>query len=121
MGRRMTTVLVVDDEHDLRTAVAGVLQDEGYEVIECSDGRQALDVLAPRRPDVALVDVMMPFVSGVEVVEAARRDPTLDGLPIVLMSAVDDPSLKEGVAAFLKKPFPLKRLLRTLTDVLERH
>lgn len=114
----MIQILVVDDEHDLRSAVAGVLQDEGYEVIECADGRQALEVLARQRPDAALVDVMMPFVSGLEVVEAVRRNPALDGLPIVLMSAVDDPRLKDGVTAFLKKPFPLRKLLTCLGDVL---
>ena len=114
----MKTILVADDEQDLLTALACVLADEGYELIECSNGKQALDVLAQQRPDAALVDVMMPFVSGIEVVASVREDPRLEGLPIVLMSAVDDPKLKQGVSAFLKKPFPLSRLLSTLAAVL---
>lgn len=116
----MKTILVADDERDLLTAVSGVLQDEGYDVIECVDGRQALEMLVLRRPDAALVDVMMPFLTGTELVQAARKDPRIDDVPIVLMSAVDDPGLKSGVAGFLKKPFALRRLLAMLDDVIGR-
>jgi len=112
------TILVADDERDLLTAVSGVLQDEGYDVIECVDGKQALDMLVQRRPDAALVDVMMPFMTGTEVVAAAREDARIDGVPIVLMSAVDDPQLKHGVAGFLKKPFALGKLLALLEDIV---
>jgi len=114
------TILVADDERDLLTAVSGVLQDEGYEVIECADGKQALELLVQRRPDAALVDVMMPFMTGIELVAAARKDSRIDGVPIVLMSAVDDPKLKSGVAGFLKKPFALSRLLAMVGDIVGR-
>lgn len=116
----MKTILVADDERDLLTAVSGVLQDEGYDVIECADGKQALEMLVLRRPDVALVDVMMPFMTGIELVQAARKDSRIESVPIVLMSAVDDPKLKSGVAGFLKKPFALSRLLALLEDVVGR-
>jgi CheY-like chemotaxis protein len=98
----------------------GVLQDEGYAVIECADGKQALEMLVLRRPDAALVDVMMPFMTGTELVAAARKDPRIDRVPIVLMSAVADPELKAGVAGFLKKPFALRRLLALLDVVVGR-
>ena len=116
----MKTILVADDERDLLTAVSGVLQDEGHDVIECTDGKQALEMLVLRRPDAALVDVMMPFMTGTELVAAAREDPRIQAVPIVLMSAVDDPKLKEGVAGFLKKPFAVGRLLSLLDDVVGR-
>lgn len=115
----MKTVLVCDDETDLLSAVCGVLQDEGYAVVECADGKQALEALLAHRPDLVLVDVMMPYMTGPELVEAVKEHRSLDGLPIVLMSAVDDPSLKHGVAAFLKKPFPLRRLLSVVEDTLK--
>lgn len=89
-------------------------------MIECADGRQALEMLVLRRPDAALVDVMMPFMTGTELVAAARKDPRIDRVPIVLMSAVDDPGLEAGVAGFLKKPFALGRLLALLADVVGR-
>lgn len=114
----MKTVLVCDDETDLLSAVSGVLKDEGYEVVECADGKQALESLLAHRPDLVLVDVMMPYMTGPELVDAVKGYPALAGLPIVLMSAVDDPKLKHGIAGFLKKPFPLRRLLSTVEAVL---
>lgn len=114
----MKTILVVDDERDLLTAVSGVLGDEGYEVIECSDGKEALEYLATKRPDAALIDVMMPVMSGRELVSIVRKDPRLDGLPIVMMSAVEAPDMdRRAIAGFLKKPFQLKRLLEMINKL----
>jgi CheY-like chemotaxis protein len=108
---------VVDDERDLLSAVCGVLEDEGYDVIECSNARQALEHLATRKPDIALIDVMMPVMAGPELVAIMHEDPRLDGLPIVMMSAVEANIDREAVAAFLKKPFKLARLLETIKSL----
>lgn len=114
----MKTILVVDDERDLLTAVTGVLADEGYDVIECSDGREALERLATKKPDVALIDVMMPVMSGIELVEILRQDPRFKKLPIVIMSAVEAADIdKDAYAGFLKKPFKLKRLLDLIEHI----
>ena len=116
----MKTILVVDDERDLLTAVSGVLEDEGYDVIECADGREALERLATKRPDAALIDVMMPVMSGIELVEILRKDPRFKGLPIVIMSAVENSDIdKDNYAGFLKKPFKLKRLLQVIEQIAE--
>ena len=114
----MKTILVVDDERDLLTAVAGVLEDEGYEIIECGNGRDALECLRKRRPDLALIDVMMPFMSGTELVDHIHREPKLSGLPIVLMSAVENTEAKKLASAFLKKPFALAKLVSLVHDLL---
>ena len=114
----MKTILVVDDERDLLTAVSGVLEDEGYDVIECSDGREALAKLATQKPDVALIDVMMPIMSGIELVDILRQDPRFKNLPIVIMSAVEAADIdKAAYAGFLKKPFKLKRLLDLIEHI----
>lgn len=114
----MKTILVVDDERDLLTAVSGVLEDEGYEVIECSNGKEALEYLSTNHPDAALIDVMMPILGGNDLVEILRRNPTFDGMPIVMMSAVERIQVDgKRISAFLKKPFQLKRLLATIRDV----
>ena len=60
----MKTILVVDDERDLLTAVSGVLGDEGYDVVECSNGKEALEYLATNQPHAALIDVMTPSASA---------------------------------------------------------
>ena len=114
----MKTILVVDDERDLLTAVAGVLTDEGYEVLECGNGRDALELLRKRRPDLALVDVMMPFMTGAEVLQAARKDARIEAVPIVLMSAVENADAKRTVKAFLKKPFALGKLVSLVHELL---
>ncbi len=109
----MKTVLVVDDELDIAEAVKSILEDEGYQVIVCANGREALQRLEQARPDLAIIDIMMPVMNGFETIKAIRRHPGYGGLPVLIMSAID-PSVKPpefDSAAFLKKPFSLKDLL----------
>jgi CheY-like chemotaxis protein len=110
-------ILVVDDELDILHAVAGILEDEGYEVIACGSGREALAALSLARPSLILLDVMMPYMSGYEVLDSMKAMPALDGVPVVLMSAVE-PNHKRSASwkAFLRKPFHLDKLLATVKD-----
>ncbi|WP_437286999.1 response regulator [Sorangium sp. So ce406] len=119
----MTTVLVVDDESDLLACIEGLLEDEGYSVVTCSDGKQALDYLREARPDLALVDLMMPIMSGFDLVRAVKDEQRLDGMPIVIMSAVEQrqellQKLGDRVHAVLKKPFTADKLLGTVRKLL---
>jgi DNA-binding response OmpR family regulator len=118
----MSTVMLVEDEYDLQQAVKGLLEDEGYEVVACGSGEEALEALEGRRPDLLLLDLMLPYMSGDEVLDAVRGLPALDGLPVIVMSAVRTPK-DEVVArsqAFLKKPFSADRLLSTVRKELAR-
>ena len=112
-------ILVVDDELDILHAVAGILEDEGYEVIACGSGREALAALSLARPSLILLDVMMPYMSGYEVLETLKAIPGMDGVPVILMSAVE-PREKDTKGArwkaFLRKPFHLDKLLSTVKD-----
>ncbi|WP_437811438.1 response regulator [Sorangium sp. So ce1078] len=119
----MTTVLVVDDESDLLACIEGLLEDEGYSVVTYPDGKQALDYLREARPDVALVDLMMPIMSGFDLVRAVTEEERLDGMPIVIMSAVEQrhellQKLGDRVHAVLKKPFTADKLLATIRKLL---
>jgi len=118
----MKTVLVVEDEYDLQQAVKGLLEDDGYEVVACGSGEEALDALEGSRPDLVLLDLMLPYMSGDEVLEAVRGKSTLEGLPVIVMSAVRTP--KDEVVSrsqgFLKKPFSADRLLSAVRKELER-
>ncbi|KYF68238.1 response regulator [Sorangium cellulosum] len=119
----MTTVLVVDDESDLLACIEGLLEDEGYSVVTCPDGKAALDYLREARPDVALVDLMMPIMSGFDLVRAVKEERRLDGMPIVIMSAVEQrqellQKLGDRVHAVLKKPFTADKLLGTVRKLL---
>lgn len=110
----MKTVLVVDDELDIADAVKSILEDEGYHVVVCANGREALQRLDTTRPDLAIVDIMMPVMNGFETIRAIRKHPEFNKLPVLIMSAID-PSVKPpeyDSAGFLKKPFSLKDLLQ---------
>jgi DNA-binding response OmpR family regulator len=118
----MSTVMLVEDEYDLQQAVKGLLEDEGYEVMAFGSGEEALEALEGHRPDLLLLDLMLPYMSGDEVLDAVRGKPMLDGLPVIVMSAVRTPK-DEVVArsqAFLKKPFSADRLLTTVRKELAR-
>ncbi|KYF74465.1 response regulator [Sorangium sp. So ce388] len=119
----MTTVLVVDDESDLLACIEGLLEDEGYSVVTYPDGKQALDYLRGARPDLALVDLMMPIMSGFDLVRAVKEEQRLDGMPIVIMSAVDQrhellQKLGDRVHSVLKKPFTADKLLVMVRKLL---
>ena len=116
----MKTVLVVDDEFDLTGSLRAILEGEGYNAETCSNGREALDRLRAARPDLVLMDVMMPAVSGYEVLQAMRRTPGLESVPVVLMSAAA-PAVKQEEyrwQGFLRKPFSLPLLVETVAGLI---
>jgi CheY-like chemotaxis protein len=115
----VTSILVVEDEFDVQQVVADVLRDEGYEVSVCGNGRDALERLREHRPDVVVMDVMMPILSGVQALEQIRKTPGLDGVPIILMSEMPPRSGEpRHWQAFLKKPFRLEQLLNAVARVI---
>jgi two-component system alkaline phosphatase synthesis response regulator PhoP len=116
------TVLVVDDEVVIAEAVAAVLQDEGYEVATATNGQEGLARAASMKPDLVLVDMMMPVMDGEEMSRRLRANPETREIPIVVMSAVHR-SLRElpfDHTAFLPKPFDLDTLLETIAKALQR-
>ena len=116
MGRenRSARVLVVDDDKGIREFVRTVLADEGYDVTEATDGQEALDRVAQRRPDVILLDMRMPVMDGWEFARTYRERPGPHA-PIVIVTAALDVAkdAKEiGADGFLAKPFQLDDLLQ---------
>lgn len=112
----MKRILVVDDEFDIADAVRTILEDEGYEVEVTGSGKQALDALDRRKPDLLILDLMMPGLTGTDLLEIVRAKPSTSSLPVVLMSAVR-PSAGAPPGswqAFLPKPFTLDALLKTV-------
>jgi len=113
------SVLVVDDEPVLRGLVAEVLRDEGYAVAEAGDGGALLDRLEDERPDLVLLDVMMPGIDGRQAYLVIRSRDDLPQVPVVMMSAAVNPKqLDPSIAAFLPKPFDLDRLLALVEELI---
>jgi DNA-binding response OmpR family regulator len=103
-------VLVADDEEDIRVLVSFRLDRDGWDVVTAADGREALDLILERRPDIAVLDVRMPKLTGIEVLEQVRADKTVGGTPVILLSAgVQEDSIARGLEAganeYMKKPF----------------
>jgi CheY-like chemotaxis protein len=106
-------ILVVEDDHDVRVTLRSVLEDEGYEVITATNGRDALELLAKaeRPPRLALVDLMMPVMDGYELLAILKQTGALARLPVVVQSAFQDRDPPSGIHAFLKKPIDVDALL----------
>lgn len=80
-------ILIVDDEPDIRGFLSAVLADEGFAVRSAGDGSQALEALASSRPALVILDLMMPQVSGLQVLEALQARPETARIPVIVLSA----------------------------------
>ncbi|KKN54020.1 hypothetical protein LCGC14_0596700, partial [marine sediment metagenome] len=94
----MTKVLVVDDTPDMAKLMARAVQDQGYEAIVAGDGPHALEMASAERPDVVLLDIMMPRMNGIEVLRRLKADAQLREIPVILVSAKsEDRDVIEGL------------------------
>jgi putative two-component system response regulator len=105
-----STVLIVDDEYSGRETLQSVLEGEGYTLVMAENGPQAIEKAKTFLPDVILLDVMMPGMTGFEVCERIRNDPQVAEIPIIILTALDDresllTGLKAGADDFISKPF----------------
>jgi CheY-like chemotaxis protein len=117
----MATVLVVDDEFGIVDVVETILADEGYRVLTASNGKQGLVRLAEEKPDVILLDFMMPILGGAEMLREMAAVPAHRRIPVIMMSSLGEQAVAErckGYAAFLHKPFRATAVLSTVARVL---
>jgi CheY-like chemotaxis protein len=119
MNLHVKTILVVDDEPILRTIVREILHEEGYAVIEAEDGQVMLEVMARERPDLVLMDVMMPGIDGREAYQQLRSNPENRDVPVVMMSAGVRPiKLDPSIAGFMAKPFDISQLVELVVRLI---
>lgn len=118
----MEKILIADDEELMRQLVADFLRPEGYEVLEAADGKQALEIFNDQKPDLVLLDVMMPGYDGWTVCREIRRTSTV---PIVMITAKDEEidqlfAYDLGVDDYITKPFSPKLLVAKMKVLLRR-
>ncbi|MDM7456148.1 MAG: response regulator [Tepidimonas sp.] len=120
MGKR---ILIVDDEPNILISLEFLMKREGYEVQVARDGEEGLALASTWRPDVVLLDVMMPRKSGFDVCQAIRADAALAGMRIVMLTAKGrDTDVAKGLAlgadTYLTKPFSTQELVRRVRELL---
>jgi len=115
---RLSRILVVEDEPDVRFLIRLVFETAGYEVIEASDGAAALTAVRGGRPDLVVTDVMMPVMGGIELMRHLRADPVTSSIPIMVVSGNCELAVDADKA--LEKPFKKQDLLTTARDLLSR-
>lgn len=118
----MYAILIVDDEFGLAEMAGELLSSFGYSVTTAINGKLALASLNQVRPDVILLDVMMPIMSGPEVLRTLKADENYRDIPVIMMSAADRHLITEEltphIAGFLQKPFAFDELMKMLRSVL---
>jgi DNA-binding response OmpR family regulator len=118
-------VLIVDDEPNIVLSVEFLMRREGHEVVTASDGQEAIDQLASTRPDLMILDVMMPRKNGFEVCAEVRADPALSRMPILMLTAKGrEAEMKKGISlgadAYITKPFSTHDLVAKVHELLHR-
>lgn len=118
----MTRILAVDDAVSLRRMLVDCLKRGGYEVFEAADGREALDQLRSCKPDMVITDLTMPVMDGLEFIEAARREPEGQAVPMLLLTTETAAHLKQRAreiraTGWLNKPFDPDQVLRLVAQL----
>jgi CheY-like chemotaxis protein len=119
----MAKILIAEDERDIRDLVAFTLRFAGHEVFAATNGEEAVE-LAPRvKPDLVLMDVRMPRMTGYEACRALKADPVLKHIPVIFLSAKGQESeiqqgLDAGAEEYLLKPFAPDQLTDRVKDIL---
>ena len=107
-------MLVVDDDPNIRRMIVAALRRDGYSFFEAANGKDALDLMRDEHPNVVVLDLMMPIMSGWDVLRERQQEPELSRIPVIVVSANRDPdvaiAVNAGICAFLPKPFDIGAL-----------
>src|SRR3982750_3072697 len=119
------TILVADDESHILHVVSLRLRNAGYRVVTARDGAEALEMAQAERPDLLITDYHMPQLSGLELCQRLKADPSTSTIPTIMLTArgyhlEPHDTERSGILRMLSKPFSPRHLLATVNEVLER-
>ena len=125
MKKKPTTVLVTDDDPDLRDILRSILEPQGFQVLEAADGQAALETIRNRHPDLVILDYAMPRMDGPEVCRVLKQDMLLRHVPIIMLTGLGEThdkvtGIDAGADDYLVKPFEPQELLARVRMVLRR-
>ncbi len=121
----MAKIVVADDDTDIRELVVFKLRQSGHEVVPVGDGAAAVEACKAERPDLVVLDVMMPGMSGLDAARALRADPDFAALPVIMLTArAQESDIEQGFEAgaddYVVKPFSPRELASRVAAVLAR-
>jgi signal transduction histidine kinase/DNA-binding response OmpR family regulator len=121
-SKETPTILVVDDDTPIRSLLRQELGDAGYQVKEAANGKEALDLVRVSKPDLIILDVMMPEINGFDVAAVLKNDPSTMDIPIIILSIVQDKErgFRIGVDRYLTKPIDTEKLFHEVDELLEQ-
>jgi len=119
------TILIVDDEQDLLDLIEYNLKQQGFEVLTADNGNRGIQIARDEKPNLVLLDVMMPQMDGIEVCDRMREDPGLKNIPIIFLTARSDEKteiegLNKGADDYITKPISTSKLISRIKAVLRR-
>ncbi|HXH30668.1 MAG TPA: response regulator [Bacteriovoracaceae bacterium] len=111
------SVMVVEDDDDIRNVMVDLLESEGYRTQAATNGLEALKILNNTpKPSLVLLDMMMPIMNGRQFLDVVSADTHLARIPVVIVSAIADKTNTEGSVAFLKKPIDIDNFLKVVAQ-----
>jgi twitching motility two-component system response regulator PilH len=118
----MPTVLVVEDTPSAQQLLNQYLQESGYTVINASNGKEALDKVNQKMPDVVITDLVMPGMSGLELCRSLKKDPNTQKLPIIACTSKDQEldrlwGMKQGIDIYITKPYSKEDIIRAVRSL----
>ncbi|MCO5724936.1 ATP-binding protein [Robiginitalea marina] len=121
-SKERPTILVVDDDTPIRSLLRQELSEAGYQVKEAANGKAALDMVRIHKPDLIILDVMMPEINGFDVAAVLKNDPATMDIPIIILSIVQDRErgFRIGVDRYLTKPIDTEKLFHEVDELLEQ-
>lgn len=123
MNSKQKTVMIIEDEADAAELFSEMMRINGFRVIKMFSSTPAIPMISQEKPDVILLDVMMPDISGLEVLRYMRREPELASIPVIILSAKSMPSdiktgIEAGASMYLTKPVGFQELKQAVEKVL---
>jgi len=121
----MAKILIVDDEKDIADLISYNLEKEGYSTVKAYDGGEVLTIVRTQKPDLVILDLMLPQINGMDLCRAIRANPETAHLPIIMLTAKSDEvdkiiGLEIGADDYMTKPFSVKELIARVRTVLRR-
>jgi DNA-binding response OmpR family regulator len=122
----MATILIAEDERDIRDLITFTLTYAGYEVLQATNGEEAVKIALAEKPDLVLLDVRMPYMNGYEACIKMKSEESLQDLPVVFLSAKGQETevqtgLQAGAVEYILKPFSPDELIERVRINLERY